>query len=148
VSTDEDDRGELQRRLDDARARVEVLHDALERADHEMRIRMTRHVEAVDELLPDLEARATRLPPPHTADRRQFDRDLSALEDEIAFTEDRFGAARAEERGDARAEARADARALADSASALWSEIAPVPPRDEAGADRGPADPPDRGAST
>lgn len=117
--------GELPRRLDDAKARAQLLHTALDQADHVIVIRLTRHVETVDELLADLDARATAIAATDTAGRRQFERDLEALEAEIAFVEDKFRAERAEERGDAHDESRANARAAADQASALRSEIGP-----------------------
>jgi hypothetical protein len=125
VTSDVYRRRELLRRLDDANARVRVQQDVLSGANTVIRVRLTRHVESVTELLTDLDARSIEMPAAHTAERRQFERDLSALEHEIEFVEAKFRAARAEERGDLRAAARADARAAAAQASVLRSEIGP-----------------------
>jgi hypothetical protein len=125
VTGDVDRRRELLRRLDDANARVRVQQDVLAGANTVIRVRLTRHVQSVTELLTDLDARSIEMPAAHTAERRQFERDLSALEHEIGFVEAKFRAARAEERGDVRAEARANARAAAAQVSVLRSEIGP-----------------------
>lgn len=127
MSTDIEHRRELLARVTEANKRIRALEAQLEAGDNVIRFHMTRHVQTVAELAADINARSIDMPAAHTEDRRQFERDLAALEDEIAFAESKLEAARAEEREDESAELRANARAAPAQRSALEDEIGGPP---------------------
>jgi predicted nucleic acid-binding Zn-ribbon protein len=127
MESDIDRRRELVQRLVRANARIRELQQEVEAAGNVVHFRMTRHVQSVTELLADLDARSIDMPAAHTDERRQLERDLAALEDEIAFVEAKLEAARAEESGDLRREARANARAATAQVSAVRSEFEDAP---------------------
>jgi hypothetical protein len=123
MTSDIERRRELLGRVTDANRRIRALDERLASADNVIRFRMTRHVQTVTELASDIDARSIEMPPADTEDRRQFERDLAALEDEISFAEAKLEAAGADEREDASDELRANMRAAPAQASALRDEI-------------------------
>jgi hypothetical protein len=123
MGSDVERRRELLARVTEANKRTRALEQQLEAADNVVRFHVTRHVQTVSELLADIDARSIEMPPANTEDRRQFERDLATLEDEISFAEAKLEAARAEEREDESDEMRANARAAARQTSALDDEV-------------------------
>jgi uncharacterized membrane protein len=123
MGSDVDARRELQTRLERANARIQSLEVEVEAAPNVVRFRTTRHVQSLKELAADLDRRSLEIPPEHTDERLQFERDLGVLEHETAFAEAKLEAARAEERGDEHGEAHADVVAAAAQSSAIRDEL-------------------------
>ena len=122
-----DSRGrELHARLGRANEQIARLRVATDRSGNVVRFRTTRYLESLHELAVDLNERSRRMPPADTYERRQFERDLGSLEDQIAVTNAVFASATAEEQGDARQELRADIRLLdveAEAAKSWWRRM-------------------------
>ncbi len=110
-------------RLRVANDRMRRLREDLDSASNTIRFRVERHVEAAEETLGDLDARATDMPVPGSYERRLFERRLRSLEFQIVFAEAKLEAAWAEEKDDVRGFAEATDRAMSAQRSALQAEI-------------------------
>jgi hypothetical protein len=125
--TAHDGRGrELDARLGRANEQIDRLREATDRFGNVVHFRMARYLEALHELVVDLNERSRQMPLTGTYERRMFERDLGSLEDQIAVTFAEFASVTAEEQGDARQEMRADIRLLeveAEAAKSWWRRM-------------------------
>jgi len=110
------ERHDLAERLQVARDGTHRVRDDVDGAEHVIRIRVERHVEAAEQTLVDLEVRSAEMPPAGSYARRRLERDLGRLESEVAFAQAKLEAALAEEGQDVRGFARATRRAMAVTA--------------------------------
>jgi hypothetical protein len=122
MSVDIDDRN-LVTRLRVANERMRRLREDAASADNVIRFRVERHLEAAEETLDDLNARATDVPVSGCHARQRLERDLCRVESEVAFAQAKLEAARAEESQDLPGFAGATHRAMSAQRSALAAEI-------------------------
>jgi hypothetical protein len=110
--TTTDDANDLIARVGRANERIGALREATDRYGNAVHFRMARYLEALHELAADLDGWVDELPPAKTHERRTFERDLGAMEDDITVAFAELESAVAAERGRARDEARADLHLL------------------------------------
>jgi hypothetical protein len=90
-----------------------------EAAGNVVHIRMTRHVQSLQSDAIDAHARLAELTDDRSYDDRLLERDVSALEVEVAVAEAKLDAARAEEGDDPRGDIAGEIRAMKVEASAI-----------------------------